>query len=110
MNGMSPGIARRAEDLYFIEKAAQTLTLARATGEPLAVLSDVVAQNTADGWIAYRGMAVRHFDYLKSQLPRSDPSHACPRRCIQRGHPCVRPDIKRYRHGAVWSTERAEPR
>ncbi|MFP3385934.1 class II aldolase/adducin family protein [Tritonibacter sp. SIMBA_163] len=62
-------VAAAFEDLYFFEKAAQTLTLARSTGEPLAVLSDAVAQNTADGWIAYRGMAHRHFDYLKSQLP-----------------------------------------
>ena len=57
------------EDLYFFEKAAQTLILARSTGQPLAVLSDAVAQNTADGWIAYRGMAQRHFEYLRSQLP-----------------------------------------
>lgn len=62
-------VAAAFEDLYFFEKAAKTLILARSTGEPLAVLSDGVAQNTADGWIAYRGMADRHFDYLKSQLP-----------------------------------------
>lgn len=62
-------VADAFEDLYFFEKAAQTLILARSSGEPLAVLSDAVAQNTADGWRAYRGMAARHFDYLKSQLP-----------------------------------------
>ncbi|WP_226550643.1 class II aldolase/adducin family protein [Celeribacter naphthalenivorans] len=63
-------VADAFEDLYFFEKAAQTLILARSTGQPLAVLSDAVAQNTADGWIAYRGMAQRHFEYLRSQLPR----------------------------------------
>lgn len=62
-------VAEAFEDLYFFEKAARTLTLARANGMPLAVLSDAVAQNTADGWRAYRGMAARHFDFLKSQLP-----------------------------------------
>ena len=62
-------VAAAFEDLYFFEKAAQTLILARSTGAPLAVLSDAVAQNTADGWVAYRGMADRHFDFLKSQLP-----------------------------------------
>lgn len=62
-------VADAFEDLYFFEKAAQTLILARSTGQPLAVLSDAVAQNTADGWIAYRGMAQRHFEYLRSQLP-----------------------------------------
>ncbi|GHH01132.1 class II aldolase/adducin family protein [Pseudodonghicola xiamenensis] len=62
-------VADAFEDLYFFEKAAQTLILARSTGEKLAVLSDAVAQNTADGWRAYRGMADRHFAFLKSQLP-----------------------------------------
>ena len=62
-------VAAAFEDLYFFEKAAQTLILARSTGQPLAVLSDAVAQNTADGWRAYAGMAERHFDFLKSQLP-----------------------------------------
>jgi hypothetical protein len=56
------------EDLYFFEKAAQTLILAKSTGEGLSVLSDEVARNTAEGWLAYRGMGQRHFDYLKSTL------------------------------------------
>ena len=62
-------VAEAFEDLYFFEKAAQTLILARSTGAPLAVLSDAVAQNTADGWRAYAGMADRHFAFLKAQLP-----------------------------------------
>ncbi|WP_299822718.1 class II aldolase/adducin family protein [uncultured Jannaschia sp.] len=62
-------VADAFEDLYFFEKAARTLVLARSTGEPLAVLSDAVAQNTADGWRAYRGMAEKHFAYLRSTLP-----------------------------------------
>ncbi len=61
-------VADAFEELYFFEKAAQTLILARSTGQPLAVLSDEVAQNTAQGWDAYRGMAARHFNYLKSTL------------------------------------------
>ncbi|RFP88476.1 hypothetical protein DZK27_08275 [Rhodobacteraceae bacterium 63075] len=61
-------VAEAFEDLYFFEKAAQTLMLARASGAPLAFLPDAVAQNTADGWRAYRGMAERHFEFLKSQV------------------------------------------
>ena len=67
-------VASAFEDLYFFEKAAQTLILARSSGEDLAVLSDEVARNTADGWRAYSGMALRHFDYLKSTLDSDDPS------------------------------------
>ncbi|MGZ9811398.1 class II aldolase/adducin family protein [Pseudoroseicyclus sp. H15] len=67
-------VAAAFEDLYFFEKAAQTQILALSTGQPLAVLSDEVAQATADGWVAYRGMADEHFAYLKGTLDAEDPS------------------------------------
>ena len=67
-------VADAFEDLYFFEKAAQTQILALSTGQPLAVLSDEVARNTADGWKPYCGMGNRHFDYLKSTLDAEDPS------------------------------------
>ena len=62
-------VAEAFEDLYFFEKAAQTLLLAYASGQPLNVLSDEVAEKTASGWDDYRGMSYAHFDWLKSQLP-----------------------------------------
>ena len=68
-------VALAFEKLYFFEKAAQTMVLAYSTGQPLNVLSDAVAQNTAEGWIAYEGMADAHFAYLKDQLDRTDPSY-----------------------------------
>ena len=68
-------VADAFEDLYFFERAAQTLMLAYASGRPLHVLSDEVAEKTAAGWDAYRGMAPAHFAYLKSELDRRDPSY-----------------------------------
>jgi len=68
-------VAEAFEDLYFFERAAQTLMLAYASGQPLNILSDEVAQNTADGWRDYKGMGFAHFEYLKSKLDRSDPSY-----------------------------------
>jgi ribulose-5-phosphate 4-epimerase/fuculose-1-phosphate aldolase len=65
-------VADAFEDLYFFEKAAQTLILAKSTGDTLSVLDDNVARKTADGWLSYRGMGHRHFDYLKSTLDRED--------------------------------------
>ncbi|MBY0393272.1 MAG: class II aldolase/adducin family protein [Novosphingobium sp.] len=62
-------VAEAFEDLYFFEKAAQTLLLAYASGQPLNVLSDEIAEKTARGWDDYRGMSYAHFDWLKSQLP-----------------------------------------
>ena len=64
-----PTVAEAFEYLYFFEKAAQTLLLAYASGQPLNVLSDEVAEKTAQGWDDYRGMSHAHFDWLKSQLP-----------------------------------------
>ena len=63
-----PTVADAFEDLYFFEKAAQTQMLAYASGRSLAVLSDDVARNTAEGWVPYRGMAERHFAYLRSTI------------------------------------------
>lgn len=67
-------VADAFEDLYFFEKAAQTIILARSAGRPLSVLSDEVAVATSEGWAAYRGMAARHFDYLKTALDAEDSS------------------------------------
>jgi ribulose-5-phosphate 4-epimerase/fuculose-1-phosphate aldolase len=61
-------VAQAFEDLYFFEKAAQTQILALSSGRDLSILTDEVAQNTAKGWQAYRGMADKHFEYLKSTL------------------------------------------
>ncbi|SIR27147.1 Ribulose-5-phosphate 4-epimerase/Fuculose-1-phosphate aldolase [Rhizobium sp. RU20A] len=68
-------VADAFEDLYFFEKAAQTMILTLSTGKPLAVLSDAIAKATSEGWGPYRGMAERHFAYLKSCLDREDPSY-----------------------------------
>lgn len=70
----APTVAEAFEKLYFLEKAAQTMMLALGSGQPLAVLSDEVAERTAEGWKAYRGMADAHFDHLKRQLDKTDPS------------------------------------
>ena len=68
-------VAEAFENLYFLEKAAETLLRAYATGRPLRVMSDAIAAHTAQGWDAYRGMAFAHFDHLKSVLDAQDPSY-----------------------------------
>jgi ribulose-5-phosphate 4-epimerase/fuculose-1-phosphate aldolase len=68
-------VAEAFEDLYFFEKAARTLMLAYSTDRPLNILSDEIAEKTAEGWRPYKGMAFAHFDYLKSRLDRTDPSY-----------------------------------
>ena len=68
-------VAEAFEDLYFFERAAKTLMLAYACGQPLNVLSDAIAEKTASGWRDYYGMAFAHFDALKAGLDRIDPSY-----------------------------------
>lgn len=68
-------VAEAFEDLYFIERAAKTLILAYSTGQPLNVMSDALAQKTYEGWLPYNDQAFAHFDYLKAQLDKSDPSY-----------------------------------
>jgi ribulose-5-phosphate 4-epimerase/fuculose-1-phosphate aldolase len=67
-------VAEAFEALYFFERAAKTLMLAYATGQPLAVMPDALAERTAEGWLAYGGAAFAHFDALKRMLAEKDPS------------------------------------
>ena len=71
----APSVAMAFEELYFLEKAAQTLLLAHASGRPLAVMPDAVAEKTATGWQAYTGMAEAHFAHWKRVLDREEPDY-----------------------------------
>lgn len=68
-------IAEAFEDLYFYERAAETLMLAYASGQPLNVMSDEVASRTAESWRHYTDSAFAHFEQLKEMLDDSDPSY-----------------------------------
>lgn len=68
-------VSEAFEKVYYFEKAAQTLMLAYASGQPLNILSDEIARKTAEDWRAYNGMAFAHFDYLKRRLDLIDPSY-----------------------------------
>jgi len=67
-------VAEAFEELYFLERAAKTMMLAYASGQPLRVMDDDLAEKTALAWDDYRGMADAHFEYLKTELDKSDPS------------------------------------
>jgi ribulose-5-phosphate 4-epimerase/fuculose-1-phosphate aldolase len=71
----APTVAHAFEHLYFFERAAQTLMLAYASGQPLNVLTDEIAERTARDWLAYDGMAFEHFEQLKLMLDKKDPSY-----------------------------------
>ena len=68
-------VAEAFEHLYFFERASKTLMLAYASGQPLNVMSDRIAEKTAEGWRDYNDMAFAHFDALKAMLDKKDPSY-----------------------------------
>ena len=70
-----PTVAEAFEELYFLERAAKTLMLAYASGQPLAVLSDDVAERTAVAWEEFREAGYAHFRDLKALLDREDSSY-----------------------------------
>jgi ribulose-5-phosphate 4-epimerase/fuculose-1-phosphate aldolase len=68
-------VAEAFEHLYFFERAAKTLMLAYASGQPLNIMSDELAEKTAQGWLAYTESGLAHFTQLKLLLDRPDASY-----------------------------------
>ncbi len=69
-------VAEAFDDMYYLERAAQTMVLAYSTGQPLSIMSDDIAEQTAAEWDAYKGASFAHFDEMKRMLDAKDPSYA----------------------------------
>jgi len=69
-------VAEAFDDLYYLERACQTLVLAYSTGQKLNVMSPELAEHTARGWQDYKDAAFSHFEQMKTMLDRTDPSYA----------------------------------
>lgn len=68
-------VAQAFDDLYYFERACETLITAYSTGKPLRIASHEVAQKTAQQWQSYTGFAERHFSELKLILDDEEPSY-----------------------------------
>lgn len=75
----APTVAEAFEHLYFFERAAKTLMLAYASGQPLNVMGDNLARKTAEGWRDYYASAFAHFDQLKEMLAEQEAGPATAR-------------------------------
>lgn len=64
------------DDIYTLERACQILVNAYATGQPLNVLDDEVAEKTAQDWEGIADFSIAHFEEMKRLLDREDPSYA----------------------------------
>ena len=69
-------VAEAFDTVYYLERACQTLVLAYSTGRPLNMMSDAVAEKTAQEWEEYAGMASAHFAEMKRILDTEDASYA----------------------------------
>ncbi|MBW7969909.1 class II aldolase and adducin N-terminal domain-containing protein [Bradyrhizobium sp. BR 10289] len=64
------------DDIYTLERACQILVQAYATGQPLKVLPDAVAESTAQDWEQITDFSIAHFEEMKCILDAEDPSYA----------------------------------
>jgi ribulose-5-phosphate 4-epimerase/fuculose-1-phosphate aldolase len=64
------------DDIYTLERACQVLVQAYSTGQPLKVLPDAVAENTAQDWEQITDFSIAHFEEMKRVLDDEDPSYA----------------------------------
>jgi ribulose-5-phosphate 4-epimerase/fuculose-1-phosphate aldolase len=69
-------VAEAFDNLYYLERACQTLVLAYSTGQKLNVMSSEIAERTAQDWDKFSDSAFTHFAEMKKILDDSDPSYA----------------------------------
>jgi ribulose-5-phosphate 4-epimerase/fuculose-1-phosphate aldolase len=69
-------VAEAFHDLYYLERACQTLVLAYSTGQTLNTMPPEIAERTAQGWLDYEDHAFAHFAEMKAILDEADPSYA----------------------------------
>jgi len=69
-------VAEAFNRLVFFERAAETYIRALQTGRPLRVLSDAVAEKTAQEWESYPGYAEAHLREVKALLDEEGASYA----------------------------------
>jgi ribulose-5-phosphate 4-epimerase/fuculose-1-phosphate aldolase len=61
-------VAQAFDEMYYLERACETLVTAYMTGKELRIAADAVAAKTAQQWLDYPGFADNHFTELKAIL------------------------------------------
>ncbi len=69
-------VAEAFDDLYYLERACQTLVLAYSTGQKLNIMPPELAERTARDWEAYKDAQFAHFAEQKHLLDAKDSSYA----------------------------------
>jgi ribulose-5-phosphate 4-epimerase/fuculose-1-phosphate aldolase len=68
-------IAQTFDDLYYFERACQTYITVLSTGKVASVMSDEIAEKTAQQWKNYSGFAESHLREIRGILDREEPHY-----------------------------------
>ena len=72
---VAPTVAQAFDELYYFERAAETLLTCHASGKKLRIVSDDIAALTARQWRDYGQLAVDHFENIKAILDAEEPAY-----------------------------------
>jgi len=64
------------DTVYYLERACRNLVLAYSTGQKLHVMTDAVAENTAQEWEREKEQFLTHFEEQKALLDSEDKSYS----------------------------------
>ena len=68
-------VALALDEMYYFERACETLMLAYATGRPLRIAPDHVAETTARQWAEYPRLALDHLAEVRAILDAEEPDY-----------------------------------
>ena len=72
---VAPTVAEAFDAMYHLERAARTMVLAYSTGQPLNIMDDALAEETAAEWETYKDAEHAHFAELKAILNAEAPDY-----------------------------------
>ena len=71
----SPTVAHALDEMYYFERACETVMLCYATGRPLRVAPDHVAETTARQWAEYPDGDTLHMAEVRAILDAEEPDY-----------------------------------
>ena len=72
---IASSVAQAYDEMYYFERAAKNYVLALTTQKPMRVLSDEIAEKTAQQWENYPNGYTNHFRELMTILDETEPDY-----------------------------------
>jgi ribulose-5-phosphate 4-epimerase/fuculose-1-phosphate aldolase len=71
----APTVAMALDEMYYFERACETLMIAYASARPLRIAPDAVAARTAQQWADYGQLAIDHLAEVRAILDAEEPDY-----------------------------------